>query len=404
MRTSKWLALALLCCLAAAPGCCFRGRKDGNPAGAGSDRAGSSADDTEDHKKLCRAKHPPLPPSVASLTGDCPSTGCGLNGTWLGSGVPFRTLHLSPLRYNEANLSILDFQNPAKEHLTPQVDGDILRGKPANSSVAVDVVPGSVLYLGPLEKRSGLPSTPTYTLTITGVNPDQPFWADCPGCTNQGFPTYSFTAISVVDDCEVDFCQPGLSTDPQGQVHNLSGTAVIFRGDYYDDAYTVRTTPPSAYDDDVFNIACLGTAISKLHLFRHTSAAWVTSSAPPPPPTPPAPPAVSQRQALLRLLTADYCGIGHPFTVEGTSIRLGFNKTFTPTAQSKFTLNSSGSVDALWAEGGATCLGTPRLQATAPPILDKIQATCQEALHPLPACPSFVPPFPPPFPMGSSAI
>jgi hypothetical protein len=410
MRIWKWLALALLCCLAAALGYCYQGRKDGKPhdgvepVGSGSNQAGSGAGDAADHKKQCTAKHRPVPRSVASLTGDCPSTGCGLNGSWLGSGVPFRTLHLSPFRHNETNLSIVDFQNPAKEHLTIQVDGDILRGKPVNSAAATDVVPGSVLYLGPPETPGGPPSKPTYMLTITGINPDQPFWADCPGCTNPHFPTYNFTATSIADNCEVAFCQPGLSTDDQGKVNNLSGTAVIFRGDYYDDAYTVRTTPPSDYDDDVFNIACLGTAISKLHRFRHTSAARVTSSDLPPSPLPSA----SQRQALLRLLTADYCGIGHPFTVDGTPIRLGFNQTFTPTSHSEFTLNSSGSIDALWTGGGATCIGTPRLTASAPAILDRIQATCREAGHPILDCrstaPLLVPPFAPPFPMGSYAI
>jgi hypothetical protein len=293
----------------------------------------------------------------------------------------------------------VDFRDPAQHHLAIEVDRDRLLSRPAGSSTAALVESGSVLYLGPPATPGAPASTATYKITITAVNPHHPFWASCPGCTNTEFPVYDFTATNLADGCDVEFCQPGLSQDSEGQVKNLSGSAVIFRGDFYDDAYTVRTTPPADYDDDVFNIACLGTAISKLHLFRHTSASRVQPSDPPPP-------VVAQRQALLRLLTADYCGIGHPFTVDGTPIRLGFNSSLAPTEPSLFALNATSSIDsidALWTGDGATCIGTPRLEASAPGILGEIQTTCQAALHPLPACTN-LPPFLPPFPMGSYAI
>jgi hypothetical protein len=260
------------------------------------------------------------------------------------------------------------------------------------------------LYLGPAATPGAPASTATYKITITGVNPHHPFWASCPGCTNSEFPVYDFTATNLADGCDIEFCQPGLSQDSEGKVKNLSGSAVIFRGDFYDDAYTVRTTPPADYDDDVFNISCLGTAISKLHLFRHTSASRVTPSDPPPP-------AVPQRQALLRLLTADYCGIGHPFTVDGTPIRLRFDSSLAPTDPSLFALSPSSSIDsidALWTGDGATCIGTPRLAASASAILGKIQTTCREARHPILDCrytvPVLAPPYLPPFPTGSYAI
>jgi hypothetical protein len=338
---------------------------------------------------------------------DCPPYICGLNGTWLGSGVPFRTLHRSPYRHNEANLSILKFLGPARdrshrEPLTLHVDGDRLH--PTGRDV---VEPGSVLLLGPADTPGGAPSQPTYELTITGVDDSQKFLVECAGCTRATYHVYQFSARSLDDDCPLEVCAPRLD-DGSNATHNLIGNAVIFQGDFYEPGYTVRTAAAPGYDDDTFNIACVGTAISKLHLLRHTAASQGG-------PTDPLPPPVDKRQALLRMLTADYCGAGHPFTHDGVPLHFGIdlmagydgllnpgpnppaidpNTGITVPAWSLFRLDQAGgmaSVDALWTADGATCIGTPRQLTADPQIWTKIEAVCRSVNHPVKHCEDVAP-------------
>lgn len=359
---------------------------------------------------------------VAGISGDCPPSVCGMNGTWLGSGVPFRTLHLNPYRHNEANLSILGFLGPERhghrESLTLHVDGDRLH--PAGLDIVED---GSILLLGPAETPGGAPRSPTYELTITHVQ-QQNFLVDCQGCSRTTYPMYEFSARSLDDDCPLEVCDPGLD-DGSDTTHNLIGNAVIFQGDFYEPGYTVKTAAATGYDDDTFNIACVGTAISKLHLLRHTAASQGAPSDPLPPP-------VDKRQAILRMLTADYCGAGHPFTHDGVPLHFGIdlaagydgllnpgpgapatdpNTGISVPARSHFQIDPTGgmaSVDALWTGDGATCIGTPRQLAADPQIWTQIEAICRSVNHPVKHCADVAPALGTqlgaPLPLGSYAI
>lgn len=356
--------------------------------------------------------------AVAALIGDCPSNVCGVNGTWLGSGVPFRTLHLSPYRHNEANLAILGFFGPEKnghrERLTLRVDGDRLMhvtGDPLHPTNVL-VERESILLLGPAEVPSGERSRPTYEITIKEIQ-DKPFQIDCAGCTSATYPLYVFSARSLDDGCELEVCDPSLD-DGGDAPHNLLGNAVIFQGDFYEPGYTVKTAASTPYDDDTFNIACTGTAISKLHILRHTSASQGA-------PYDHLPPPVDKRQALLRLLTADYCGAGHPFTHDGVRLHLnidlaaghdellnplqppplapappppadpntGIQLHHQPPGTPDFVVDPGGgiaSVDALWNSDGATCIETPRGLVDDPDIWKKIEAVCRSVNHPVKRC------------------
>lgn len=177
----------------------------------------------------------------------------------------------------------------------------------------------------------------------------------------------------------VELCKPGLTDDT-----TLSGTAVMFRGDSYDD----NTFAVSNSTDDSFNIACYGTVISKMHFLRHTSAAMGTAAFP-----------VTQRQAMLRMLTGDYCGNGHSFTSEGHPIRIGFgHAAFQPRSefQPDVGLGSARSLDAMWRTDGtrASCIGAPRLSDVPGPDVTstsveervrEIQDYCNEQYLPVPS-------------------
>jgi hypothetical protein len=350
--------------------------------------------------------------SGSAGTVTCPDTKCGDNGVWLGSGVQFRTLHLRPERTNEANLSIVGFVGKHGEPLTVDVNRDVLRGATPQSGpdpgkqsdeayvqdkdlVGAQLLLGHldrqppVVQCGPFPCRNGgtcvdIPDdgcnpargdrdcpgtcvggvdaatrtepravTIEYRLKITDVNYTD-FWAQGPsyrGAATQ-FPVYSFVATSD-DGCEVEMCAPGLSDD---HPDDISGKAVMFRGDFYDEgSHGVTTSPATAYDDDVFNIACLGTAISKLHLLRHTSASQID-------PANPADPQPDKRTTMLRLLTADYCGNGTSFTQNGLALRFNFDSSiYSLTKLSEYGMDDAESLEALWTPQGALCIGTPRL-------------------------------------------
>jgi hypothetical protein len=292
---------------------------------------------------------------------------CGLNGVWLGAGVAFRELHLNG-GVNAQGLRIIQFLDASGHQLQINVDRDVLQGKLASGVVLTGAaLNGARIFLGPANGAA------TYVLTITSVS-TIPSWTACTSCTEpvRPVPIYQFSAASVTDNCQVEVCEPGIAPDYPG---GLVGKAVIYRGDYYDDTYSVRDQPKPdrrTLDNDLFNIACSGTSLFKLHLLRHTSAsasAAVSTT-------------VAQRQAILRLLAADYCGTGHPFTVDGMPIELGFATTkYDVTAASGYRLSGTGSTDAFWSESGASCVGVPRLAramsaADAAAFLAEIRAVC----------------------------
>jgi len=376
MQTCKWLML--VGCLVAGAGC-QEVREAGPPSNA------EPEDDSA--AQGLQAEEPPPPPrcntqpklapvampDLASLTSGCPANVCGLNGVWLGAGVAFRELHLNG-GPNAQGLSILDFRDRKNGHLRINVVGDVLQGTtPGGMVLTGSALDGARLFLGPPGRVA------TYIVTITVVSTEKS-WTACdpataPDCVEpvREMPVYEFSAVSVGDSCQVEVCRPGLAPDYPG---GLIGRAAIFRGDYYDDAtYTVSSQPSpdrGPLDEDLFNIACSGTSIYKLHRMRHTAASASPSFSTVPP----------QRTTLLRLLAADYCGIGHPFTEDGVELQLGFgNGPYDVTVDSGYRLSSPSSIDGYWNAGGASCIGTPRLARSmtkedAEALLKEISDTC----------------------------
>lgn len=303
---------------------------------------------------------------------DCPIESCGMNGTWLGRGVAFRTLHLDKSKPNRQGVRIKAFQDAAGAELTLIVKGNQLVGvRPDGARLEGPQLTGSQLILA--HAGAGHPDD-EYVLQFAAVDRDD-FWTEC---RSQECPTtpetekalfYRFTVTSKRDGCQVELCKPGLGERVRG---SGLGTAVIFQGDYYDEKkYAVLAEPPPG-DEDVFNIACVGTLISKLHLMRHTAASE----------DPPHQTGIEERQTLLRLLAADYCGIGRPFTEDGTPIRFDLRSSrWLPTRYAPFPATSV--TEASWTSGGASCLGVPRWGST---LTAEIRRVCEKAGHDLSLC------------------
>ncbi|HEU0033898.1 MAG TPA: ADYC domain-containing protein [Kofleriaceae bacterium] len=139
-----------------------------------------------------------------------------------------------------------------------------------------------------------------------------------------------------------------LASDPgwNGKIYN----ALVYEWDRLDAARKLDTEV--SRDTTWFNLACAGTAMAKLHLVRHTRAgsynaagaiAYDTTQA--------------QRTMMLKLITADYCGKGQSFTVDGTPLWYMDATGYLP----RFEPSTAASRESVWTAAGAACLDTPRL-------------------------------------------
>src|SRR6185295_14525694 len=64
-----------------------------------------------------------------------------------------------------------------------------------------------------------------------------------------------------------------------------------------------------------------------------------------------------ERQAMLKMLVADYCGTGESFTVQGAPLMWKTQTVPYP--------GETNVLEARWNEHGAMCIQTPRLDADA---------------------------------------
>jgi len=171
----------------------------------------------------------------------------------------------------------------------------------------------------------------------------------------ESIPAYAFKARrSPTENFNFDICSnAALVPDPtwSGGDHY----AVVYRGDRYD-PMRKRLLPNNVNDGWSF-LACNGSAASKMHLWRHTYAGAFDDRGNPVYMT-----NLDQRTALLKAITADYCGGGLPeFTVTGTP--LAFATAMEPATfpRPRLTLPPTATLEALWGPAGAHCLDNPRI-------------------------------------------
>jgi len=173
-------------------------------------------------------------------------------------------------------------------------------------------------------------------------------------------------------------------TDMDTQVASWSdtgGTITAYRATYFDRGIEKPLCPATSLENQWFTlipderyvsgsneveaapgtvtIACVGEAAAKMKLLDfHPHGHRGASPA--------------ERQATLRMVTADYCGNGHSFTVNGTPV------AWRDAAGQVQPVVAEQVMEALWDEDGARCLGTPRHASLA-----EIADVCGT----LPACP-----------------
>lgn len=149
---------------------------------------------------------------------------------------------------------------------------------------------------------------------------------------------------------------------------------VLIKGELYD-ALSKTVLDGSYYGDEQwFNLACKDSALAKMKLlgydpeFTNTAATRQTTPA--------------ERQATLKMITADYCGTGTSFTAIGEPL-IWYNRSNTVVPGSVVAASS----EAIWSANGAICLDVARRADSEPDIATRIAAECGA---PLPSCTSFL--------------
>lgn len=180
-----------------------------------------------------------------------------------------------------------------------------------------------------------MPGAVFIDLEITDYAAGVPSWAD------RGAPITAYRARYLGPQQVYQPLCP--STDPDNQWFTLIPGEV----------YTPEVTPSPRS----VTIACVGEAAAKMKLMDFHPQGRRGAS-------------VGERQATLRMITADYCGTGESFTLTGTPVawRDNLSRIKPPSGEEV--------LEALWDEDGAICLDTPRVAARA-----TVEAAC-----PIPSC------------------
>jgi hypothetical protein len=182
--------------------------------------------------------------------------------------------------------------------------------------------------------------------------------------TAQGSEAAGLTLGEVSPFCLGTATDPGVDTPPE------SVWAFFFAGDRYDGVHK-RVLPG---ESTRFHIACSESALAKLLLFRHTEVGATR-------PATAQNVTLAQRQALLKLLTADHCGDGHSFTTRGQLINFAIANNSWKGLHAPETPLDLTDTEAIWGPDGVVCLNEPRAGTRA-----EIAAHCESVGRTIPRC------------------
>jgi hypothetical protein len=169
------------------------------------------------------------------------------------------------------------------------------------------------------------------------------------------FPAYELVyAWGSPDAPEFYMCDHATDPSVPGEYDTLwqpKWTTVLFEGEAYNQ-YT-KTIKPSAVP--LFNVGCAGNVLAKMLLTHHaqiTSGVGGLFSTP------------AERQAMLKMYTADYCKDGTSFTIHGEKLGWKDNHNYFDFYYAPATLQK----EALWNSSGPMCLESPRLKGSVDPL------------------------------------
>jgi hypothetical protein len=315
---------------------------------------------------------------VEETIGTCSNWDCG-NDSDIWSRIPFGELDASGAEFNYAKVRIVDFRAADGTPLHFFVNGDRIAGR---VKVAGESWPGTGRAYKSMEGAvltvAGIGPRPLYRQIVIDRIGEITTWEHAPQRTA---PTYRLVHGEPGTPREemLPVCPPQTARPRPGQVDVLPGVvmdeedAVVVWGDRYD-GRTKRVIATRADVGPWFNIGCSTSVVAKLHLMRHTEVAIDSTFRP----------TRSERQTVLKMLTADYCGTGRSFTERGEPLM------FMTRRQEAFPLPHP-HFEAIWSSDGAVCLDEPRREAEETGIRADIDAVCDFLGHPVRSCASRLP-------------
>jgi hypothetical protein len=302
--------------------------------------------------------------------GTCPTWDCG-NAATVDRGIQLSEIDASGREPGRNGVWLEGFRTADGVELHLIMQGDRIAGR---RKAPGEPYPGvGALYDGSLQ--GAVLSVSVGPAESQDIVIDQIGWVDTArGVPRRMVPTYRFVhgpRGSRHQDMQ-PVCKDALTA---GDIWTGESSldAVVFGGDRYDvDAKRVIATGAAA--GTWFNIGCAGSAAAKLHLLRHTEsstdATFRTMR--------------GERQAALKMLTADYCGTGRAFTRDGEPL------LFMTRRAPRFSLPQP-RIEAIWSADGAVCLDEARRAAEEPDTLAAVEAECGAAGRALPACAPLLP-------------
>ncbi len=307
----------------------------------------------------------------------CPDTGCGTNGSfvngwaigelhegappWPPPAMPYDEGLKQSNKANDAGVRLLHLRKDGQFYRA-HVEGHRLVGR---NAAGVDALSGPALEGSALAVK--LPDGDVAFAHLVEFRRDLPFWiSPDPNPSIEAFRIRWSYSPSYDPSSATDVCPPA-SGDEEGD--ETFYYATFFRGDRYDEA----TKRVIATGDDAgawFNVACFKSVASKMLFNRHADAGAKTGYEA----------TLDQKDAFLKMLTADFCGWGESFTETGTKLdwtnSLGWQKLRMKAP--------SISYEAVWGPDGALCLDNARLDNE-----DLIRRACE-----LPECAKIIERFP----------
>jgi ADYC domain len=307
----------------------------------------------------------------------CDPQYCGLNGGAFSDGGFFWELNLDGL-VNTKGYSIV---NARKNGLVYHLN--VVNGRLSATGEALPITLTGTELVG-LEirlKRLVNAQLSFRTLRIEAVSQAAEYWAH-PHPNNPWAPptpkieTYRFFYFGDNSPIGAMLCQHGTAWQPTNGVTQMAqGHALLFEGERLD----INTLRVVSSSNRWFNIGCAETVLAKLQLTGHTGAAASAGFAT----------SIAERQTMLKMLAADYCGKGKSFTVAGQPLRWRDDQG-TMTVAADFAM----ALEARWDSRGAICLNTPRLRANPPPdsppwLPSSVDAAIAAECSRPPTCPVF---------------
>jgi len=289
-------------------------------------------------------------PAWPTFPHTCPH--CGKNSPVV-DGVTFYELALDQETRNSQDMRLGNVRDHNGKSAQLEVRGDTLYRRnydlggiapPWQNSMALSKFKltklgvGSILYVYQWDKEQE--KEIEYELEIMHIG-ETNHWVDenaRPATTYRMEYTVPGPENRTVDLCPEDTLN-GSTTDLNGpKPHHF----VVFAGDRMDPETMTVASGEDA--EGWLNFACEGSAPYKMHMNRYTAAGATQSFETEP----------EQRQAMLKMFAADYCGDGTVHTVNGRPLEYeDYDDELEATSP-------AASLEAFWDENGATCLATPR--------------------------------------------